>query len=97
VRQCERKQLCRHQDQWRRSGGRRCSKCRSREPSLAARDEDHSEVGCPPAVHGGPWWSRSPPAAHGRDPTPERWMPEGGGDPMGRLCWSRPLPRPADP
>ena len=25
--------------------------------------EDHGEAGCPPAAHGGPWWSRSPPAA----------------------------------
>jgi len=53
-------------------GGRRCPKCRSREPSLATRDEDHGEEGCPPAVHGGPRWSRYPPVAHGRDPTPEQ-------------------------
>ena len=33
--------------------------------SPAARDEDHGEVGCPPAAHGGPQWSRYPPAAHG--------------------------------
>jgi len=25
-----------------------------------------------PAVHGGPWWSRSLPVAHGRDPMPEQ-------------------------
>jgi len=39
--------------------------------SLAARDEDHGEACCPPAAHGGPWWSRSPPVARGRDSTPE--------------------------
>jgi len=49
-------------------GGRRCPKCRSREPSLAACDEDHGEAGCPPVVHG----AADPPAAHGRDPTPEQ-------------------------
>jgi len=49
--------------------GRRCSRHRSREPSLAARDEDDGEAGCPPVLHGGPQSSRSPPAARGRDPT----------------------------
>jgi len=62
------KQLCRHQGQWRRRE-RRCSRCWSRKSSLAARAEDHGEADCAPAVHGGPWWSRSPPVAHGRDPT----------------------------
>jgi len=51
---------------------RRCLKCWSRVPSLAAHDEDHGEAGCSPAVHGGPWYSRSPPVARGRDPTPEQ-------------------------
>jgi len=34
-------------------------------------------------VEGTPRWSR--------------WMPEGGCDPVGSLCWSRLLPGPADP
>jgi len=51
---------------------RRCLKCQSREPSLAARDEDHGEAGCSPAAHGGPWWSRYPPVARGRDPMLEQ-------------------------
>jgi len=41
-------------------------------PSLAARDEDHGEAGCSPAAHGSPRWSRHPPVARGRDPTPEQ-------------------------
>jgi len=53
-------------------GGRRCSTCQSRDSSLSARDEDQSEAGCCPAVHGGPWWSRCPPVGHGRNPTPEQ-------------------------
>jgi len=53
-------------------GGRRCSRCRSKEFSLAPLGEDYSEAGCPPAAHGGPWWSRYPPVAHGRDPTTEQ-------------------------
>jgi len=53
-------------------GERRCSKCGSREPSLAACDEDHGEAGCSAAVCGGPQWSRSPPVARGRDPMPEQ-------------------------
>jgi len=44
--------------------GRKCSRHRSR-GAPAARDEDHGEAGCPPAAHGGPWWSRSPPAVCG--------------------------------
>jgi len=43
------KQLCSHQGQWRRRG-RRCSKCQSRESSLAARDER-------------PWWGRLSPCS----------------------------------
>jgi len=55
------------------AGGRRCSRHWSREPSLAARDEDHGEAGCFPAVHGGPWWSRDPPVNLWREePTPEQ-------------------------
>ena len=42
------------------------------ESSLAARDEYHGEAGCPLAVHEGPLWSRYPPVACGRDPTPEQ-------------------------
>jgi len=30
------------------------------------------EAGCSPAVHGGPRWSRFPPAAREKDPTPEQ-------------------------
>ena len=45
--------------------GRRCPKCRRREPSVATRDEDRGEAGCSPIVHGGPQWSRSPPVAYG--------------------------------
>jgi len=52
-------------------GGRRCSRHQSRD-SPAARGEDHGEAGCAPAAHGGPQWSRSPPAACGRDPTLEQ-------------------------
>jgi len=52
--------------------GRRCSRCRNTEPSLATHAEDHGEAGCPPAVHGGPRWSRYPPVVHGRDPTLEQ-------------------------
>jgi len=29
--------------------------------------KDHGEAGCPPAVHGGPQWSRHPPVACGTD------------------------------
>jgi len=53
-------------------GGRRCSRCRSRDSSLAAHDGDHGETSCSPAVHGVPQWSRSPPVAHGRDPMLEQ-------------------------
>jgi len=52
--------------------GRMCSRSQSRESSLAGCDEDHGEAGCTPAVHAGPWWSRCPPVAHGRDPTLEQ-------------------------
>jgi len=71
VRQCERNNSADTKVS-EEGGGRRCSRRRSRESSLAAHDEDHGEAGCPPAVHGGPQWSRSPPAARGRDPTPEQ-------------------------
>jgi len=53
-------------------GGRRCSRRRSRESSLAAHDEDHGEAGCLTAVHGGPRWSRYPLVVCGRDLTPEQ-------------------------
>jgi len=52
-------------------GKRRCLRGWSRDPSLATCKEDHGEARCSPAVHQGPWWSRSAPVAHGRDPTPE--------------------------
>jgi len=52
--------------------GRRFLKCRSRESSLAIRDEDHGEAGHSPAVPGDPRWSRHAPAARGRDPMPEQ-------------------------
>ena len=47
-----------------RRRGRRCSRCWSRD-SPSACGEDQGEAGCPPAAHGGPWWSRYPPAAPG--------------------------------
>jgi len=53
-------------------GWRTCSRCWSRESSLANHDEDHGEAGFPPAAHGGPHCSRYQPVAHGRDPTPEQ-------------------------
>ena len=34
--------------------------------------KDLDEAVCPPAAHGGPWWSRYPPMARGRDPKPEQ-------------------------
>jgi len=43
----------------------------------------HDEAGCPPAAHGGPWWSRYLTIAHGRGPMPEQEMPEGSCDPVG--------------
>jgi len=55
---------------------RRCAKCQSRKPFLATHDEDHSEASCAPAAHGGPQWSRDPPAARGRDPTAGRCLKE---------------------
>jgi len=58
--------------------------------SPAAHREDHSEAGCPPAAHGGPQWSRYPPAARGRDTTPEQvGMPKAGCDPVRSPCWSK--------
>jgi len=71
VRQCERNNSADTKVSEERRG-RRCSRCQSREPSLATCDEDHGEAGCSPAIHGGPWWSRYPPAARGRDPTLEQ-------------------------
>jgi len=40
----------------------KCSWCQSRD-FPAVHGEDHGEEGCSPAAHGGPWWSRYPPAA----------------------------------
>jgi len=71
VRQCERNNSA-YTKVGEEGEGRRCPKCRSREPSLATHDEDHGEAGCSPAVHGGPQWSRSPPIARGRHPTPDQ-------------------------
>ena len=34
--------------------------------------KDYGNAGYPPAVHGGTRWSRYPPVARGRDPTPEQ-------------------------
>ena len=48
-------------------------------------------------VHGGPRWSRYPPVAHGRDPTPEQVNSWSSLWPRGSLHWSRLLPGPADP
>jgi len=60
--------------------------------SPAACDEDHGEAGCRPAAHGGPWWGRSPPAAHGRPHA------EAGGCLKEAVTpsWSRLLAGPAD-
>ncbi|KAM9590897.1 uncharacterized protein ACIBXB_005933 isoform 2-T2 [Morphnus guianensis] len=58
--------------------------------------EDHGEAGCPPAVHGGPRWSRYPPCSPWRTPCRSRWVPEGGCDPVGTPRWSRLLAGPAD-
>ena len=53
------KQLCRHQRQWnRRRGG-----APGAGAEIPLQYADHGEAGHPPAAHGGPWWSRSPPAA----------------------------------
>ena len=41
-----------------------CSRCWSG-GTPAAHGEEHGEVGCAPAAHGGPWWSSYPPAARG--------------------------------
>ena len=66
------KQPCRHQGQWSRRG-RRCSRHQSRD-FPAAFGEDHGEVGCPTAAHGGPWRSRYPPCSLWRTPCWSRWM-----------------------
>jgi len=50
-------------------GGARAAEAES--PSLQLM-KDHGEAGCPPAVHGVPWWSRYPPVVCGRDPTPQQ-------------------------
>jgi len=73
-------------------GGRRCSRHQNR-GSPAAHDEDHGEAGCPSAAHGGPWWSRSRPAACAG---PHAGL---GGSPQEGVttCWSRLLPGPVDP
>jgi len=44
--------------------GMRCSR-RQRRDSSATHCEDHSEPGCHPTAHGGPRWSRDPPASCG--------------------------------
>jgi len=45
-------------------GGRRCPRHQST-GSPEAHGIDQDEAGSGPAAHGGPWWSRSPPAASG--------------------------------
>jgi len=35
-------------------GGKRCSRCRGRDPSFAVLHEDNGEAGCPPAAHSSP-------------------------------------------
>jgi len=79
-------------------GGKRCSRCWSTESSLEARDEDHSEAGCSPAVHGrsmveqrsicSPWKGH-----HAR----AGGCPEEAVTPWGAPCWSRLLAGPVDP
>jgi len=77
-------QLCRHQGQGRRRA-RRCSRHSSR-GSSAARREEHVEAGCPPAAHGGPWWSRCPPVAYGGPTLEQEDVPKRVCDPMGSLA-----------
>ena len=72
-----------------------CSRHQNRD-SPAACGEAHGEAGCAPAAHGGLWWSRYPPAAHGRPHT------KAGGClrrlwPVGSLCWGRVLAGPVAP
>jgi len=88
------KQLCRHQGQWRRKG-RRCSRRWSRD-SPAAHGEDHGEAVCPPAACGGPWWSRDSPADYGGPTSEQVDAPEGGCGPVESPRWSRLLPGPVD-
>ena len=77
-------------------GGRRCSRCHSKDSS-AARGEDHGEAGCPPAAHGGAWWSRYPPAAHGGPHARSGGCLKEAVTPWGILRWSRLPAGPADP
>ena len=73
------KQPCRHQGQWRRRG-RRCSRHWSRD-SAAAHGEDHGKAGCLPTAHGGPRWSRYPPADFGGPQVRADWC-------AGRRLWT---------
>ena len=62
-------ELCTPQGQWRRSG-RGCFRHWSRDYPTACR-ADHGEASSVAAAHGGPCWSRCPPAAHGG---PHTWV-----------------------
>jgi len=53
-------------------GGGGARDTRAESVPLQLKMKDYSEAGSPPAVHGGPQWSRYLPVAHGRDPTPEQ-------------------------
>ena len=64
VRISERNNSARRPGQWKRRW-KRCSRHWSG-GSPAAHGDDYGEAGCPPAAHGGPWWSRYPSAAHGQ-------------------------------
>jgi len=74
----------------------RCSRCRSRESSIAAHDEDHGEAGCAlqsMEVHCGADIHLQPVEG---TPCRSRWMPEGDCDPHGEPTLSRLLSGPAD-
>ena len=55
-----------------KEGGRGARDARAKSLPFQLVMKDHGEAGCPPALHGGPRWSRYPPAARGRDPTLEQ-------------------------
>ena len=93
---CERKNLCRHQGQWR--SGRRCSR-HCRRDSLASYGEYHGEAGCSPAVRGGPWsiyplcrWGKAHTGAGSwQELWPAKRSPSGARFPAGPVALGRPM------
>lgn len=70
------KQPCRKEGQLRKKEGR-CSRHWIRD-SPAVHGEEHGGASCPPAIHGGPYWSRSLHCSLWRRLCWSRWMyPEG--------------------